>query len=115
MRIDRNDLELAIASRTNAVAAAKAVTVQATADEIRYRQLVTSGWATKQRYEEAKSAFDSATAGLAAAEAQAQVARNEGGYALLLADADGVVVQTLAEPGQVVAAGQTVVRLVNRL
>lgn len=113
MRIDRNDLDLAIASRTNAVAAAKAVAVQATADEIRYRQLVTAGWATKQRYEEAKSAFDSATAGLAAAEAQAQVARNEGGYALLLADADGVVVQTLAEPGQVVAAGQTVVRLAH--
>ena len=113
MRIDRNDLELAIASRANAVAAAKAVAVQATADENRYRQLVTAGWATKQRYEEAKSAFDSATAQLAAAEAQAQVARNEGGYALLLADADGVVVQTLAEPGQVVAAGQTVVRLAH--
>ena len=113
MRIDRNDLELAITSRANAVAAARAVAVQATADEMRYRQLTAAGWATKQKYEEVKSAFDGANAQLAAAEAQAQVARNEGGYALLLADADGVVVQTLAEPGQVVTAGQTVVRLAH--
>jgi len=32
---------------------------------------------------------------------------------VLAADADGVVVETLAEPGQVVAAGQTVVRLAH--
>ena len=69
MRIDRNDLELAITSRANAVAAARAVAVQATADEMRYRQLTAAGWATKQKYEEVKSAFDSANAQLAAAEA----------------------------------------------
>jgi RND family efflux transporter MFP subunit len=39
------------------------------------------------------------------------VARNETGYAVLLSDADGVVVETLAEPGQVVTAGQVVVRV----
>ena len=32
---------------------------------------------------------------------------------MLLADADGTVVETLAEPGQVVAAGQTVVKLAH--
>ncbi|MBX4383426.1 HlyD family efflux transporter periplasmic adaptor subunit, partial [Mycobacterium tuberculosis] len=42
------------------------------------------------------------------AQAQANVAQNATGYAGLLADADGVVVETLAEPGQVVSAGQTV-------
>ncbi|MCC3263201.1 HlyD family efflux transporter periplasmic adaptor subunit, partial [Paenibacillus polymyxa] len=41
----------------------------------------------------------------------ADVAKNASSYAVLLADADGVVVDTLAEPGQVVAAGQSVVRL----
>src|ERR1700739_4159378 len=41
------------------------------------------------------------------------VARDQGDYSLLLADSDGIVVQTLAEPGQVVAAGQTVVRLAH--
>jgi RND family efflux transporter MFP subunit len=61
-----------------------------------------------------KAALDSANAQLAAAEAEAQVARNESGYSLLLADADGIVVETLAEPGQVVAAGQTVLRLAHQ-
>lgn len=39
------------------------------------------------------------------------MARNASGYAVLLADADGVVMETLAEPGQVVSPGQPVVRL----
>ncbi len=39
------------------------------------------------------------------------MAQNATGYAGLLADADGVVVETLAEPGQVVSAGQVVIRL----
>src|SRR5207237_770737 len=41
----------------------------------------------------------------------ANVARNETGYAILFADADGVVIETLAEPGQVVGAGQIVARV----
>ncbi|HCC6911970.1 TPA: biotin/lipoyl-binding protein, partial [Klebsiella pneumoniae] len=44
-----------------------------------------------------------ARADLSAAQAQANVAQNATGYAGLLADADGVVVETLAEPGQVVS------------
>ena len=50
---------------------------------------------------------------LNAAQAQADVARNETAYTVLLADADGVVVETLAEPGQVVAAGQVVMRVAH--
>jgi RND family efflux transporter MFP subunit len=113
MRLDQKDLDLALAAKENAVAAARAAAVQARDDEVRYRQLTADGWASRQRYEQAKAAFDTAAAQLAAAEAQADVARNEAGYSLLLADADGTVVETLAEPGQVVAAGQTVVRLAH--
>jgi RND family efflux transporter MFP subunit len=113
MRLDQKDLELALSAKTSAVAAARAVAVQATADEARYRQLVTAGWSTRQKYEQARAALDSANAQLAAAQAQADVARNEAGYALLRADADGTIVETLAEPGQVVTAGQIVVRLAH--
>jgi RND family efflux transporter MFP subunit len=113
MRLDQKDLDLALSAKENAVAAARALAVQAKADEARYRQLTAAGWVAKQRYDQAKAAFDSATAQLAAAEAQADVARNESGYSLLVADADGTVVETLAEPGQVVAAGQTVVKLAH--
>ncbi len=39
------------------------------------------------------------------------MAQNATGYAVLLADSDGVVMETLGEPGQVVSAGQAVIRL----
>lgn len=113
LRIDPKDLALALTARENAVAAARALVVQTTADEARYRSLLASGWSPRQRYEQARAARDSANAQLAAAEAEAEVARNETGYAVLTADAEGTVVETLAEPGQVVVAGQIVVRLAH--
>lgn len=113
MRLDQKDLDLALSAKENAVAAARALAVQTKADEARYRQLTAAGWVARQRYDQAKAAFDTANAQLAAAEAQADAARNEAGYSLLLADADGTVVETLAEPGQVVAAGQTVLKLAH--
>jgi RND family efflux transporter MFP subunit len=111
MRIDRTDLALATTAQASSVASAKARLLQTAADERRYRDLVSAGAVSASAYDQAKTAADVARAQLRAAEAQAQVATNEAGYSVLLADADGVVVETLGEPGQVVAAGQTVVRL----
>jgi RND family efflux transporter MFP subunit len=111
MRIDDTDLRLALAAKRNTVAAARASFVQLEADERRYAKLVDKGWVSRQRYEQAKAALDTAEAQLAAAEAEARVAENEATYAVLVADADGMVVETLGEPGQVVAAGQTVLRI----
>ena len=111
MRIDDADLRLALAAKRNAVAAARAAVVQATPDEKRYASLLDGGWVARQRYEQAKAALDTAEAQLAAAEAEARVAENEATYAVLVADTDGTVVETLGEPGQVVTSGQTVVRL----
>ena len=111
MRIDETDLRLALTAKRNAVAAARASLVQADADEQRYAKLVSDGWASRQRYEQAKAASDTAKAQVASAEADALVAENQATYSVLLADADGTVVETLGEPGQVVSAGQTVVRL----
>jgi RND family efflux transporter MFP subunit len=111
MRIDETDLRLALTAKRNAVAAARALYVQTEADERRYAKLVSDGWTSRQRYEQAKAALDTAEAQLAAAEAAARVAENEATYSVLVADADGTVVEALAEPGQVIAAGQTVVRL----
>jgi RND family efflux transporter MFP subunit len=113
MRIDRNDLELAIAAKDAAVASAKARAIQTAADEVRYRTLLDAGVATRQNYDQVKAAADTARAEVRQAKAEAQVADNEGGYSVLTADADGVVTDTLAEPGQVVAAGQTVVKLAH--
>jgi RND family efflux transporter MFP subunit len=111
MRIDETDLRLALAAKRNAVAAARAIFVQTEADERRYAKLLDDGWVPRQRYEQVKAALDIAEAQLAAAEADARVAENELAYSVLVADADGTVVETLGEPGQVVSAGQTVVRI----
>src|SRR5215204_1472626 len=111
MRIDETDLRLALTAKRNAVAAARASVVQTEADERRYANLVSKGWASRQRYEQAKAALDTAEAQLATAEADSRVAENEATYSILVADADGTVVETLGEPGQVVSAGQTVVRI----
>ena len=111
MRLDETDLRLALTAKRNAVAAARAAVVQLGADEKRYAALLDKGWASRQRYDQARAAADTAKAQLAAAEAEARVAENEATYSLLVADADGTVVETLGEPGQVVSAGQIAVRL----
>ena len=111
MRLDRTDYTHAITAQVGNVEAARARLQQAAADEARYSGLVSSGAVSQSAYDQVKAAADSARALLSAAEAQLKVARNEGAYAALLADADGTVVETLAEPGQFVAAGQIVVRV----
>lgn len=70
-----------------------------------------SGAISAAEFDQINAAAEAARADLSAAQAQANVAQNATGYAGLLADADGVVVETLAEPGQVVSAGQVVIRL----
>ena len=113
MRIDPADLTLAMRAHDEAVAAARARARQTADDEVRYRDLVAGGAVSASAYDKVKAAAESAKAELNAAEAQAGVARNETSYAVLFADADGVVVETLAEPGQVVGAGQVVVRVAH--
>src|SRR4051794_36117881 len=80
MRIDETDLRLAVTAKRNAAAAAPASVVQTDAEERRYANLVNSGWASRQRYEQAKAAMDTAAAQLATAEADARVAENEATY-----------------------------------
>jgi RND family efflux transporter MFP subunit len=113
MRIDPVDLGLQARAQAEAVTAARARARQAGDDEARYRDLVAEGAVSASAYEQLRAAADAAKAQLSAAEAQYDVARNATGYAVLVADADGVVVDTLAEPGQVVGAGQPVVRLAH--
>lgn len=113
MRLDPTDFEYNAAAQAASAAAAKARLVQAAADEDRYRDLVSSGAVSRAAYDQAKQAADSARALHSAAEAQSKVAQDERTYSMLRADADGVVMESLAEPGQYVVAGQTVLRLAH--
>jgi len=111
LKLDPIDLQLALQAQREAVAAAQVRARQAADDESRYRDLRGTGAISVSGYDQIKATADTAMAQLKAAEAQAEVALNASRYAVLVADADGTVVDTLAEPGQVVAAGQIVVRL----
>lgn len=111
MRLDRTDFSLALNAARASVEAARAQMVKARADEERSRKLVGDGWTSKQTYDQNKAAADAAIAQFASAEAQASQIANQAGYSELQADADGVVMEVPSEPGQVVAAGQTVVKL----
>ncbi|MCJ2040803.1 efflux RND transporter periplasmic adaptor subunit [Methylobacterium sp. J-059] len=111
MRLDRTDFGLALNAAKASVEAARAQMIKAKADEARSRKLVADGWTSIQAYDQNKGAADAAIAQFANAEAQASQIANQAGYAELQADADGVVMEVPTEPGQVVAAGQTVVKL----
>ena len=113
MRLDSVDLKLSFAAQQANVEAARAKYIQAKADETRSAALAKSGVVSRQEYDQARAALDSSNAQLEAAEAQARISNNSSEYSVLFADADGVIVRTLSEPGQVVAAGQTVIQLAH--
>ncbi|MDP1652257.1 MAG: efflux RND transporter periplasmic adaptor subunit [Rhodocyclaceae bacterium] len=58
-----------------------------------------------------QAALDAKVSSAQSAAAQAQLAKNQAGYTTLTADAPGVITVVLAEPGQVVSAGQGVFRV----
>lgn len=113
MKMDITDFTHAITNQEEVVRAAKARADQTAADEARYRPLVATGAISASTYDQVKAAADAARAELQAAEAQGRIAHDQGDYSVLIADANGTVVDTLAEPGQVVAAGQTVIKLAH--
>ncbi|KPF89530.1 hypothetical protein IP83_02300 [Novosphingobium sp. AAP93] len=110
-RLDARDLGLAASAAADRVRAAQADAARTAADEARLRPLVATGAISPSTYDGARAARDAAAATLSAARAAASNASNERDYAVLVADADGIVTEVLAEAGQVVAAGTPVLRL----
>lgn len=76
----------------------------AEADTQRYRELHAKGFVSQ-------AALDAKEAALKSAAAQAGLTRNQSAYTTLRAGRNGVVAATLAEAGQVVSAGQPVLRV----
>jgi len=113
MRLDPTDLRLAANAAREAVEAARAQNKRALADELRQRGLVAIKAVSVQEYEQAKSAADATTAQLNSAAAYSRQLENQEGYAVLRAEADGVIMEIPADVGQVVGAGNVVVRLAH--
>ncbi len=109
--LDENDLRLQREQAEAEYSAAKMVLAQASGDEKRTAALRKNGWTTQATSDRIRAALEEARGRQQRAERALELARNSVDYATLRADADGVVTQTLIEPGQVVAAGQTAVRL----
>jgi RND family efflux transporter MFP subunit len=112
-RLDPQDLKLQVESAEAEFAAATSSLQQAASDLERYTTLKTRGWASIADFDRKKAAKDEAEGRLERAKRALDLAHNQLDYSDLKADADGVITATLAEPGQVVAIGQPVVRLAH--
>ena len=112
-RLDAQDLALSEASEHAQVAALDAQLAVAKSDYERNQKLFEEGVIGASGMDHYQATYQAAQAQLEAARAQLRASSNQTGYAELRADHNGVITAVLAEPGQVVAAGQTVVRLAH--
>ena len=113
-RLDPQDFKLQVESAEAELAAATSNLAQTSADLERYTTLKARGYASVADFDRKRATKDEAEGRVERARRSLDLARNQLGYAELKADADGVITATLAEPGQVVAAGQAVARLAHR-
>jgi RND family efflux transporter MFP subunit len=109
--LDEIDLKLQAEQAEAEFTAASGVLAQAGAAEQRAKDLRVKGWTTDAQLDQAKAAADEARARLDRAERSVELTKNSLSYATLAADTRGVVTATLIEPGQVVASGQTAIRV----
>ncbi|WP_448191562.1 efflux RND transporter periplasmic adaptor subunit [Azospirillum sp. sgz301742] len=112
-RLDSQDQTNAVKSAESDVAAAQAAIEQSRTQEERQRKLLADGFTTRVQYDNAQRRFAQAQAELSSAEAKLGTAKDTLSYTELRADRDGVITAKGAEPGQVVAAGQMVLRLAD--
>ena len=110
-RLDPADLALASSGAEANLAAAAADRVYAQTDVQRYRDLRAQQFVSQASLDAKETALKAAEEKYRALAAQASLARNQRGYTELRADVGGVVSAVLAEAGQVVAAGQPVLRV----
>src|SRR5580704_12042349 len=109
--LDEIDLKLQAEQAEAEFTAASGVLAQAGAAEQRAKDLRVKGCTTDAQLDQAKAAADEARARLDRAERSVELTKNSPSYATLAADTRGVVTATLIEPGQVVASGQTAIRV----
>jgi multidrug efflux system membrane fusion protein len=109
-RLDPQDAQLNVESARQQLAAAEADHVLAKAELERYRELRAKQYVSQAVLDARETTFDTTKARLEQARAQAQVARNQSSYMTLVAEADGVITAVNVEAGQVVSAGQPVMR-----
>ena len=110
-RLDDQRARSQMQSAQAGLAAAEAELTRAQAEEARQSALLKDGFTTKQRYDTAVRDLQTAEAQRDSAQAKLTLARENLGYTELHSEVDGIVTAVYAEAGQVVAAGQHVLRV----
>jgi len=113
-RLEPQNEENALRSAQANLAAVQAQLTQARNHFERTETLLEQGWTTRALFDEAKKARDTAQAQVDSAEAQLRSAHDLLSFTELTADAPGVVTATGAEAGEVVQAGQMIVKLARQ-
>ena len=109
--LDAADYQLGAAAARAQLTAAEVDRDQQRLDFKRFEELNRQGFISGAELERRRAQLDAAEARYASAAAQASVSGNQAAYAALRAPEAGVVTAIDAEVGQVVAAGQSVVRI----
>ena len=112
-QIDAQDYQLAAQAALAQVSAAQSQRDLAAADFKRFEALKAQNFISGAELERRDATLKAADAALNQAKAQAQAQSNQAGYARLMASHAGVITAVEAEVGQVVSAGQPVLRLAH--
>ena len=111
--VDAQDFQLAAQAAQAQVSAAQSQRDLAAAEFKRFEALKVQNFISGAELERREASLKAADAALNQAKAQAQAQGNQTGYARLTASHAGVITAVEAEVGQVVSAGQPVVRLAH--
>jgi RND family efflux transporter MFP subunit len=111
--VDAQDFQLAAQAAQAQVSAAQSQRDLAAAEFKRFEALKAQNFISGAELERREASLKAADAALNQAKAQAQAQGNQAGYARLTASHAGVITAVEAEVGQVVSAGQPVLRLAH--
>jgi len=109
----QNELNALRAAKAD-LAAANAKLTQVKNHFERQQTLLSQGWTTRANFDQAERELRTAEAKIEAAEAQVATAHDQVSFTELKADAEGVVTAVGADPGEVIQAGQMIVRLARQ-
>lgn len=109
--LDPQDARLNLDAARSALKAAEADAWLAQEEERRYQDLKAKGHVGQSAVDQRSNTRKLAEARREQAQSQLNLAENQARYTQLTADAPGVITQVMAEPGNVVTAGQPVVRV----
>lgn len=110
-KLDPADLQLAASAARAQLAAAESDFATTEAERDRYQGLLKQKFVSQAAFDAKENAFKSAQGRAEQARAQSRISGNQAAYGTLSSEYPAIVTAVLAEPGQVLAAGQAVLRV----